>query len=384
MDTELLRERAFIIQKVRAFFDQRFYLETDTPLMAPDLIPETCLEVFETSWIPPRGSRQREEKYWLVPSPEIWMKQLIARHRVNMYQICKCFRNTESQGHLHNPEFTMLEYYTMDADYLDSLTLTENLFTCLLAHAAILPTAIVPTAATVPTALQPPFLRITMEEAFQRWAGFSLAETAAAGPAAMEAEARRLGLDPRLSSKEEPWLSSKEEPWLSSKEEPWLSSKEESRLSSDTATLYDLIFIHVVEPSLPKDKPVAIIDYPAFVPCLARKKTMVLQTQGNAPAAQNPECFERWELYVNGIELANCYSEETNPEEIRRYFEAEAAEKKQNALVQHRINQDYWKFFLPDFAGRAFPRCSGVAMGLDRLIMAITGKKAITGVLPFA
>ena len=132
MDTELLWERARIIRKVRAFFDRRNYLEVDPPLLAPDLIPESCLEVFETAYLAPPGSRVRKTRpYWLIPSTEIWMKRLIARHRTSLYQICKCFRNGESTGRLHSPEFTMLEYYTMDADYEDSLALTEALFEAL-------------------------------------------------------------------------------------------------------------------------------------------------------------------------------------------------------------------------------------------------------------
>jgi lysyl-tRNA synthetase class 2 len=332
VDLELLRERARIIRELRNFFDRRNYLETDTPLLAPDLIPETSLEVFESPWIPPRGSRRGEEKLWLVPSPEIWMKKLIARHRVNMYQICRCFRNTESRGRRHSPEFTMLEYYAMDADYLDSLRLTEDLFSHLL---KTLPGGAFP--GKIPAALRPPFTRITIEGAFERWAGFSLAAKAAEGPPAMAAEARRLGLDPP----------------------PDL----------DTAALYDLIFIHAVEPSLPRDRPVALMDYPAFVPCLAK----------NGPGMVK----ERWELYVRGVELANCYSEETDPGEIRRYFETEGRTKEQNALVRHRIDGEYWKIFLPRAGEAPFPRCSGTALGVDRLIMVLTDTSSIDGVLPF-
>jgi lysyl-tRNA synthetase class 2 len=316
MDLELLRERARIIGKVRAFFDQRGYLAVDTPLLSPDLIPESCLEVFGTLRLRPSGGPA--EKLYLIPSPEIWMKKLIARHRVSMYQICKCFRNGESSGHLHSPEFTMLEYYTMEGNYEDSLTLTEELFTALL-------------EACGDPSLKPPFLRITMEEAFERWAGFSLSAAAAAGPPAMEAEARRLGMDPP----------------------PGL----------DTAALYDLIFIHAVEPSLPRDRPAAIIDYPAFVPCLALTR----------PGGKT---VERWELYVNGIELANCYSEERDPQKVRAFFQAEG-DRKTSALVPHAIDHDYWSIF------KDFPVCSGVALGIDRLIMVLLGKLSIDGVLPF-
>jgi lysyl-tRNA synthetase class 2 len=254
------------------------------------------------------------------------MKKLIALHRTSMYQICKCFRNTESRGHLHSPEFSMLEYYTLDAGYLDSLALTEELFSHLL------PLSDENSAAV----LRPPFLRITMEESFRRWAGFSLFECAAAGTNAMEAEARRLGLDPPQGL--------------------------------NTAALYDLIFIHAVEPSLPQDRVAAILDYPAFVPCLARK-------------GKDGQTMERWELYAKGIELANCYTEETDPQAVRLYFEAEAAEKEKSALVRHGMDQNYWKNFLPGKDGKPFPACSGVALGLDRLIMALWGKSSIDTVL---
>jgi lysyl-tRNA synthetase class 2 len=334
MDLALLRERARIFREIRAFFDRRGYLEVDTPLLAPDLIPETCLEVFETSYLAPEGSRLRKNRpYWLIPSPELWMKKLIARHRLSMYQICRCFRNGESTGRLHSPEFTMLEYYTVDADYRDSLGISEALFEALLG-------ACFPGPGEPPADLRPPFERITVEEAFERWAGFDLYDAARRG--ALEEEARRLGLDPM----------------------PGLG----------TGDLYDLIFVHAVEPALPRDRPVALLDYPAFVPCLAKRKA-----GGNA--------VERWELYVRGIELANCYSEETDAGEVRRYFEREGAAKNREALVPHGIDGDYWRTFLPRRDPRGeeapFPRCSGVAMGLDRLVMALTGKSAIDGVLPF-
>jgi lysyl-tRNA synthetase class 2 len=271
------------------------------------------------------------------------MKKLIAGHRESLYQICRCFRNGESSGRFHSPEFTMLEYYTMDADYLDSLALTEDLFTRLLSppDRARNPALQNPGMQdfTADAALRPPFQRLSMGEAFGRWAGFDLYQ-AAASPGGLEAEARRLGLEPQ----------------------PGL----------DTGALYDLIFIHAVEPMIPRDRPLAIIDYPAFVPCLAKKSA-------------GGKTSERWELYLRGIELANCYSEETGPEEVRRFFASQEAAKGKTALTPHRVDPDYWKLFLPKPGGRdrPFPPCSGVAMGLDRLVMALAGRSAIDGVLPF-
>ena len=321
MDLEPLRERARIIREARSFFDRRSYLEVDTPLLAPHLIPESCLEVFETAYLklPPAdpASPGPARPYWLIPSPELWMKRLIARHSLSMYQICKCFRNGESTGRFHSPEFTMLEYYTMDAGYLDSLSLTEELF-CHLGRVRFTP-----------------FLRISMEEAFAQWAEIDLFPAAAEG--ALGPAARRLGMDlPPLS----------------------------------TAELFNLIFIHAVEPKLPTDRPVALLDYPAFVPCLARKRP-------------DGKTVERWELYVRGVELANCYSEETDPQEIRRFFESETRIKERQALVPHRVDGEYWRVFLPGPSGRPFSPCSGVALGLDRLIMVLLEQTHIDGVLPF-
>jgi len=312
----MLRERARIIRQVRSFFDAKNYLELDTPLLSPDLIPESCLEVFETKRIRPGGVGT---PYWLIPSPEIWMKKIIAKHRTNVYQVCKCFRNGESSGFLHSPEFTMLEYYTMGADYMDSLALTEELFRNLAGSAN----------------LGLPFERITVAEAFSRCAGFDLfaaAETAGG----LEDEARSLGLDPAHCA------------------------------GQSVATLYDLIFIHAVEPKLKQNRPVALLDYPAFVPTLARKSA-------------DGKTVERWELYFNGIELANCYSEETDSRRVRDFFESEAAAKALQATVKHKVDHDYWKIF----ENSDFPACSGVALGLDRLIMAVCSLSSIDGVLPF-
>jgi lysyl-tRNA synthetase class 2 len=331
MDCSLLYERARIIRAIRAFFDNLRYLELDTPLLSPDLIPETCLEVFSTDYIPPTGSKRlHKHPLYLIPSPEIWMKPIIARHRVNVYQICKCFRNCESIGREHNSEFTMLEYYTMDADYLDSLALTERLFSALLADEGLAEFR----EADALAALKPPFQRLSMEDAFRLYAGFSLEEAIASG--SLLQRAREVGLDPPAGTND--------------------------------ADLYNLIFVHRVEPQVGKDKPTALLDYPAIVPCLA-----ALSPNGN-PAAPTRE---RWELYAAGLELANCYSEMRDSAAIQAYFQAEGAKKNATALVKHAINDDYWQLF------RDFPRCSGVALGVDRLIMALLGKRSIEGVLPF-
>ena len=310
---------------IRRFFDEAGYIEVDTPLLSPDLIPESCLEVFRTERLLPlggSGSSGKAGDLYLVPSPEIHMKKIIAASQKNIYQMCKCFRNGESVGHIHNYEFTMLEYYTVGADYLDSVRITERLFAALL---PLLPGF----GLSESDEIRPPFTRMTVNEAFIAYAGFDLYEAVEKG--ALFDEARK-------------------------KEIP-------APEGTGTAVLYDLIFVQEVEPHLGKERPLVLTDYPAFVPTLAR-----LGPDGRTR--------ERWELYMRGVELANCYSEETDGAAVRRFFEEEAKEKERRAIVRHAVDHDYWKMFSPE-NGHGFPACSGVAMGLDRLLMLLAGRKTI-------
>ncbi len=318
--------RARAIQAVRNFFIERKYLEVDTPALSPDLIPETCLEVFKTEYFEPWNDKKHQ--LFLVPSPEIYIKKLIGQHKVSVFQLSKCYRNVESVGNLHSPEFTMLEYYTMNADYEDSLKITEELFEYLQKELNI-------ESKTIGSA---PFTKVTMNEAFEKLAGFSLESCPNA--ADLEKQAIKMGLNPQPG-------------------ENW-------------ADLFEMIFVHKVEQNLknlttPPGLPVFLTDYPSAVRCLAQ----------NTKGGSTIPCKERWELYVNGIELANCYSEETDAENIKEYFATEGSEKNQFARIPHAIDKDYWKNF------SSFPKCSGVAIGVDRLIMSLLEKKTINGVLPF-
>jgi lysyl-tRNA synthetase class 2 len=330
LDLEFLELRAKVFRLIRSFFDKRHFLEVDTPVLSPDLIPETCLEVFRTDYLAPGG---RATPYWLVPSPEIWMKRLIAKHRKSVYQICRCFRNGESVGLLHSPEFTMLEYYAVGFNYLDTLALTEELFSALW-DALSAETGF--SAQSFAFTHGGGFKRISVEEAFREYAGVDLFGAVEAGR--LGEEARRLGL--------------------------------EIPTGLDTKAVYDLIFIHAVEPRLPKDAVTALLDYPAFVPCLAKPRP-------------DGKTVERWELYGRGIELANCYSEEIRAGAVRRYFEEEGKAKDAAAIVPHHVDGGYWRLFARAPGKPPFPKCSGAAMGLDRLIVLLTGRSSIDAALPF-
>ncbi len=320
MDLELLRARAALIRQIRHFFESHNYLEVDTPLLSEALIPESCLEVFRTVYRPPEGFRRPERELFLIPSPELWMKRLLAKHRENLFQICHCFRNGETTGRWHSPEFTMLEYYTVGANSQDSLLLSEELFRAILPKDA-------------PKDLCPPFRRLSMAEAFEEFAGFSLFETAEKGPEAFATEARKLGL-------------------------------ETAHAEMGLADLFNMVFVHAVEDVLPKDRPLVLYDYPAFVPTLARR------------SPENPNAVERWELYLRGIEIANCYSEEEDEEKVRAFILQEAKEK-EKSFSPHPPDLGFIEIF------KDFPRSSGVALGLDRLFMALSGRSRLDSVLPF-
>jgi lysyl-tRNA synthetase class 2 len=158
---QILRARAKLLQLIRMFFLDRDYLEVDTALLCPTLIPEGSLEVFRTCYHSAHGTGRDA---FLSPSPELWMKRLIAEGSGSIFQICKSFRNSEPAGPLHNPEFTMLEWYTLAADYLESMDTLEELYAHLFEKSNRDP---VLTLGDQRVDCSRPFLRLSMAEAFQ-------------------------------------------------------------------------------------------------------------------------------------------------------------------------------------------------------------------------
>ena len=313
MTIEAMKARSELVTKTREFFLSRDYLETDTPLLAPWLIPESSLEAFATEFKHP--FREGMPLY-LVPSPELWMKRIIAGVNVNVFQLCKSFRNAESLGRLHNPEFTMLEYYTIGGDAASSARLTEALFESLL-----LPDS--------PKEVRPPFRRMTMAEAFRVYAGLDLDSLSERRTMIEAAQGLGLIVNPKASWEE----------------------------------AFNTVFLSLVEPALPMERPLVLDEYPAGIECLAR------DIPGKAYK-------ERWELYVQGIEVANCFTEMADRDAVAEYFLSQA-EKKAVALVPHAVDMKYPELF------KEFPPCSGVAIGFDRLFMVMTGKKDIKEAMSF-
>ncbi|MFP4377089.1 MAG: amino acid--tRNA ligase-related protein [Spirochaetales bacterium] len=312
---EVAKARARLRSSIRAFFDGAGYLEVDTPHAATALIPEAHIEVFETAYVHPW---EQGHPLFLIPSPEVHLKPLLGREFRNLYFLGHCFRNAESRSRLHNPEFTMLEWYTTNHGYLDSLALTERLLQSI---------TIEPFPGSERVCA--PVERITMPEAFGRFAGVSPECFAADGGMRRAAESLELRIGAADSEED----------------------------------LFHRILISEVEPALPTDHPVALINYPAFVPTLA------------ARVPSTPYLCERWELYIAGMEIANCYTEERDREKIAGFLEREDEAKRHGgALVNHPPATSLLEF-------SNAPPASGVALGFDRLLMALLGIDDIAGVI---
>ena len=302
---------------VRAFFDARGYVEVDTPTLAPFLIPEPAIEVFRTELLDRRGDAR---PLWLIPSPELWMKRLLALDSGNIYQVSRSFRNGDVDSPHHNPEFRLLEWYTLNAGYRDSIDHTEALFDSLMEHAA-------PGARR---RLSPPFSRLTMADAFLRHAGIDLEKCQDVG--SLACEAARIGVAM-----------------------PANPTWEEA---------FHIIFLTVVEPNLSRAKPLVLLDYPRQVPTTARQKT-------GTPWSQ------RWELYADGVEIANAYTEETDSDLLGALI-AHEEERKKGCRIPHETDRGLARVF-----PAGFPECSGVALGMDRLEMVFRREKSLEGVILF-
>ena len=325
MNQQLYKHRMNIIKAIRNFFDSRDYLETQVPILSSMVIPESTIPLFSTTLEPaPWDQATEARELYLLPSPEYYMKQLLAQGWGNMYSLGPCFRNRESFSSQHNPEFTMLEYYTIQANYLDTLELTRELL------------ANIPLNPRIPEAriLHKPVRTLTMEQAFQELAGLSL-EPAAAPPDTPEGnkwaleEIRSLAASKGIEFTDD---------------EPW----------EDT---FHRLFLTLVEPNLPFDQPLALLDYPWRVRTTACRKN-------SSPWA------ERWELYVQGLEIANVYTEEQDPLLCSLFLEEETRAMEAQGL---RVKPDSR---YPDIAAN-LPPCSGAALGVDRLVMVAAGARTI-------
>ncbi|MGD8712519.1 MAG: EF-P lysine aminoacylase EpmA [Thiohalophilus sp.] len=254
---------------------------------------------------------------WLQTSPEYPMKRLLASGSGDIYQICRVFRAGEA-GHQHNPEFSMLEWYRLGFDQHDLMREVDELVRAVLDDLSLGPT-----------------VKLSYRQLFHDY----------------------LDMDPLHSSIEEMQQ-------VAAQHNINLVADEE--LERDD--WLDLLLSHSIQPRLPNDRPVLVHDFPASQGALAR----LHEVDGETVAC-------RFELYLQGMELANGYHELLDAVEQRQRFELD----RQRRIAQGRPAPAIDEKFLAALE-YGLPDCAGVALGLDRLLMIATGLDDIRQVLSFS
>ena len=314
-DLVTLRLRAELLARIRAFFAAREVLEVETPMLSAAAITEPNLACFSTVYSGP-GSRYGQTLY-LHTSPEFPMKRLLAAGSGCIYQIARVFRDGEA-GRRHNPEFTLLEWYRVGFDHHRLMDEVAELATTLLAGRL---------------ALAKPE-RLSYQELFQHHLDLN-PHRARVAELATRAEARGVPIPPGMPAEDA---------------DPWL----------------DLLLTHCIEPCLGAGRLTFVYDYPASQAALARLRP------GDPPVG------ERFEVYLNGVELANGFHELGDADEQHRRFEAENAARRTLGLPLMPIDEN-----LLAALAAGLPDCAGVALGFDRLAMLAAGRESLAEVLAF-
>ena len=322
-----LEARGRIRSAVRAWFQQRAFVEVETAALQVSPGNEAHLHGLGARIEGPDGA---DALVFLRTSPEFACKSLLAAGERRIYELGKVWRNRE-RGPLHHPEFTLLEWYRVEEPY-EALMLDCAKLLALAAEAAGA-RSLVWRGLTADPFAQPE--RLTLAEAFDRFAGIDLLATVAADAstdrAALAAGARAAGV--RVAQ-----------------DDTW-------------SDVYSKTLVQLIEPNLGLGRATILCEYPVPEAALAR------------PKAADPRVAERFELYACGVELANAFRELTDAAEQRRRFEAEMAEMQRVYGQRYPIDED----FLAALA--LMPEASGAALGFDRLAMLATGASRIEQVL---
>ena len=320
MTLAMAQQRAQLMSVIRQFFATRQVLEVQTPLLSQAGNTDTFLQSVAAQVT----YQDKPCTYYLHTSPEFAMKRLLASWQVPMYQICPVFRDNEI-GARHNIEFTMLEWYQPNYNLDDLASELGDLLEMLYGHPIVLS-------------------HYRYVDAFMDFVGI---HPLTASLEALQAVAEDKGLTGFDFNNVESGNTNSEQDIRQS----WL----------------DLLFSHAVEPNLGHDLPTLIIEYPPATAALA--KTAV-DKEGNKVA-------KRFELYIKGIEIANAYDELADGQALKKRFEHDNQLRKRHNLPQMPMDEH-----LIAASDDLIP-CSGIAVGLDRLLMVLTGVTSLEEVIPF-
>lgn len=282
--------RSSLLGFIRGFFTRRGFLEVETPVrvVSPGIDPYVDAL--------PAGANR-----FLATSPELEMKKLLSRGLDRIFQLTRAFRAGE-RGNIHNPEFTMLEWYAAEEDYADCMSLTEELVRD---AAATVESAGV---ATPRESWPRRFARMSVNEAFSTHAGWE--------------PARDFQTDPFFED-----------------------------------------LVNKVEPGLARMKAVFLTDFPQRVGSLARRKP------------DDPDVCERFELYLEGLEICNGFTELTDAAEQEARFERDNEERKRLGREPYPVDRRFLQALQT-----GIPPCAGNALGVDRLLLALTGERRLAEV----
>jgi lysyl-tRNA synthetase class 2 len=315
---DVFRARARIVTALRRALDDAGFLEVETPALQP-LYGGAAARPFVTH------HHALDREMYLRIADELYLKRLIVGGFEAVYEIAKDFRN-EGIDRFHNPEFTMLEFYRAYWDYHDLMDFTEVLL------------ADVVRAVTGGSRVTFQGTEISFEAPFARIRF-------------MEALGEALGTDPATMSDDD------------------LRARARAAGVGDIddagrGRLLDKLFGELVEPGL--EQPTFVMDHPVELSPLAKRHR------------EEPGVVERFELYVNGAELANAFSELNDPLDQRGRFEAQTALREAGDDEAHQVDEDYLRAL-----EYGLPPTGGLGMGVDRLVMLLTDQSSIRDVILF-
>lgn len=317
--------RSKVVSATREFMIARGYLEVETPMMQP-IAGGALARPFVTH------HNALGMELFLRIAPELYLKRLVVGGMERVFEINRNFRN-EGISTQHNPEFTMMEFYQAYADYHDLMRMTEELIATV-ARQAVGTDRVTFNGHEISFAA--PFARISLREG------------------ARDAASRRLGRDVSgevLRSREGAAALAAE---LGVAVDP----------KAGAGKIAAALFERLCEDQLLQ--PTFVYDFPTEVSPLSKQR------------ADDPDTVERFELYVGGFEVANAFSELNDPAEQRRRFEAQLAERAGGDLEAHQMDEDYVRAL-----EYGLPPTGGEGVGIDRLVMVLTGSPSIRDVILF-
>ena len=317
--------RGRIVASIREFMTGRGYVEVETPMMQP-IAGGALARPFVTH------HNTLDMDLYLRIAPELYLKRLTVGGFERVFEINRNFRN-EGISTQHNPEFTMMEFYQAYSDYLDLMTMTEELIGAV-ARQAVGKDLV--EFGDRQISLAAPFARLSLREAARNAASRKLGRTVSDDDVRdrdrSAAIARDLGLDVEAGH--------------------------------GAGKIVTAIFEALCEDQLVQ--PTFVYDFPTEVSPLSKQK------------ADDPDTVERFELYIGGFEVANAFSELNDPVEQRRRFEAQLTDRAGGDLEAHAMDEDYIRAL-----EYGLPPTAGEGVGIDRLTMVLTNSVSIRDVILF-